>query len=1077
MIEKLIEYSLRNRLMILVLTALVMAAGWWSYERLPVDAFPDVSPNLVQVFTVTEGLAPEEVEAFVTYPVETSMLGLPGVEQIRSVSNFGLSVVNVYFEEGSDIYFNRQLVNERLQQAREAIPEGFGEPELGPISTGMGLVLFYYLEDTTGTYSLEELRTTHDWVVARNLARVQGVTEVLGIGGYEKQYHVVVDPDALLRYDLTVQGVIERVENNNLNIGAQFIEENNEELVVRSVGLAENMEDLRRIVVKTEDGRPIYLDDVSELKIGGAVRRGAQTRNGEGEVVAGFVVKLYGTNSSTVIERVEKKFDEINDILPEGLQLTPYYQQKEIVEASVATVTNALITGIILVALVLLVFMGGFRPSVVVALAIPFSVLFAFIAMYWFDLSANLMSLGGLAIAIGMMVDGTIVMVENIDRMLRESDPKESKLHLVARACLEVGRPVVFAIAIIIIVFLPLFTLQGVEGKTFRPLAYTVALAMLGSLIFALLVAPMLGGLLLRRPTPSDKPALWRRSLAKLPKVGHRFTPAPGDSAATNTEPRASKEPLAVRLLLIPYRPLVRFFVAQRWAAVLLSILLLAAGVFVFPLLGSEFTPRLNEGTIVTRLTMAPSISLNESVRTTSIVERRLLEIEEVTSVTSRVGRGEVGAHADPINSAEMYVTLKPKNEWRVPNDQGFIEAEIREKVEGIPGVLASLTQPIELTVAELLEGVETELAIKLFGEDLDELKTQADAIAAVLREVPGAADVQIDQVTGTPQLLITPDFDAIARYGINLSDVQHTIQAAVGGAEAGQVFEGIRRFDILVRYEPEARDTQKAIGDILVESPTGQRVPLNELADIRRISGPRQITREDTQRFITIQNNVIGRDIGSFVAEAQAAIDTEVELPAGYFTTWGGSFRLAQEANKRLIVVVPITIGIICLLLYSSFNSFKNMMLILLNIPLALVGGIIALWIAGENLSVPASVGFIALFGIALENGMVLLTYLNQLVQEGKPMDEASIDGASLRVRPVLMTAITTALGLIPLLLATGTGSEVQRPLATVVIGGLVTSTILTLLVLPALYKWFAIRVNHDTPTPGSTPGSPATT
>jgi cobalt-zinc-cadmium resistance protein CzcA len=1073
MIEKLIEYSLRNRLMILVMAVLVMAAGWWSYERLPVDAFPDVSPNLVQVFTVTEGLAPEEVEAFVTYPVETSMLGLPGVEKIRSVSNFGLSVVNVYFEEGTDIYFSRRLVNERLQEAREQIPDGFGEPELGPISTGMGLVLFYFLEDTTGEYSLEELRTTHDWVVARNLARVPGVTEVLGIGGYEKQYHVVLDPDELLRYDLTIQEVIERVENNNLNIGAQFIEENNEELVVRSVGLAQDMDGLRRIVVKTEDGRPIYLDDVAELKIGGAVRRGAQTRNGEGEVVAGMVVKLYGTNASTVIAQVEQKIDEINGILPEGLHLKPYYQQKDIVEASVATVTEALVTGIVLVALVLLVFMGGFRPSVVVALAIPFSVLFAFIAMYWFDLSANLMSLGGLAIAIGMMVDGTIVMVENIDRMLRESDPEEPKLHVVARACLEVGRPVVFAIAIIIIVFLPLFTLQGVEGKTFRPLAYTVALAMLGSLIFAILVAPMLGGLLLRRPKPDSKPALWRRTLARLPKVGHRFapTPAPGNhpapgntSTSTSEAPRENKEPLVVRLLLIPYRPLVRFFIGQRWAAIVLSVLLLAAGVLVFPLLGSEFTPRLNEGTIVVRLTMAPSISLTESQRTAMIVERRLLDIDEVIEVTSRVGRGEVGAHADPINSAEMYVILKPKEQWRRPNDQAFIEQQIRERVENIPGAVANLTQPIEMSVAELLEGVKAELAIKLFGEDLGELKTQADAIAAVLREVPGAADVQVDQVTGTPQLLISPDFEAIARYGMNLSNVQHTIQAAVGGAEAGQVFEGIRRFDILVRYEPEARDTRQAIGDILVESPTGQRVPLNELADIRRISGPRQITREDTQRFITIQNNVVGRDIGSFVAEAQAAIDAEVDLPPGYLTTWGGSFRLAQEANKRLVVVVPITIGIICLLLYSTFGSLKNTLLILLNIPLALVGGMVALWIAGENLSVPASVGFIALFGIALENGMVLVTYLNQLVQEGKPMDEASVEGASLRVRPVLMTAVTTALGLIPLLIATGTGSEVQRPLATVVIGGLITSTILTLLVIPALYKWFAINVDRDT-------------
>jgi cobalt-zinc-cadmium resistance protein CzcA len=768
-----------------------------------------------------------------------------------------------------------------------------------------------------------------------------------------------------------------------------------------------------------------------------------------------MVVKLYGTNASTVIERVEAEIEEINGILPAGLRLQPYYQQKDIVEASVSTVTRALVTGVVLVALVLLIFMGGFRASVVVAAAIPFSVLFAVIAMYGFDLSANLMSLGGLAIAIGMMVDGTIVMVENIDRHLTEANPDEAKASVVARACMEVGRPIVFAIAIIIIVFLPLFTLQGVEGKTFRPLAYTVALAMLGSLVFALLVAPMLGGLLMRGPKAKGKPAWWRRLASRLPKVGHRF--AGSDSPDSRADGHQPSEPLIVRLLLLPYRPLVRFFVHQRWVAVLLAVVLLAAGAFVFPRLGSEFTPRLNEGTIVVRLTMAPSISLEESRRNTLIVERRLLEIPEVVEVTSRVGRGEVGAHADPINSAEMYVILKPRDQWRQPHDQAFIEARIRERVADLPGIMANLTQPIELTVDELLEGVEAELAIKLFGDDLDALSEQAAEIAATLREVEGSADVQVDQVTGTPQLLIRPDFEAIARHGMNLADVQHTIRAAVGGQEAGQVFEGVRRFDILVRYAPDARETRQAIGDILVESPSGVRVHLDELTDIRRITGPRQITREDTQRFITIQTNVVGRDVGSFVEDAQAAITEEVELPTGYFTTWGGSYRLQQEANKRLALVVPVTLLVIGLLLYSSFGSVKNTLLILLNIPLAMVGGIVALWLADENLSVPASVGFIALFGIALENGMVLVTYLNQLSEEGKPIEEASVEGASLRVRPVLMTAVTTALGLVPLLLATGTGSEVQRPLATVVIGGLITSTVLTLLVLPALYKWFA--------------------
>lgn len=1027
MINRLMEFALHNRLLMTVLTVLVIAGGYWSYLKLPVDAFPDVSPNLVQVFTVTAGLGPEEVEKYVTYPIEAAMTGLPGVNKIRSISNLGLSVVNIYFKDGIDIYFSRQIVNERLQEAKEQIPEGFGEPSMGPISTGMGLVLFYYLEDSTERYSLEELRTIQDWIVKFNLQTVPGVTEVLGIGGHEKQYHINIQPEALLRYNVTLQDVIERIKANNVNVGAQFIEKSSEQLIIRSVGLANGISDLNKIVIKTNDGRPVYLHALADITIGGAIRRGLQTRNGEGEVVAGMVVKLYGTNASTVIERVEDKITEINNILPEGVRIVPYYQQKDIVEASVGTVTNALIQGIVLVTLVLLVFMGGFRPSIVVALAIPFSALFAFIAMGYFGISANLMSLGGLAIAIGMMVDGTIVLVENVDRMLRASDPSESRIHIIGRACREVGRPIVFAISIIIVVFLPLFTLQGVEGKTFRPLAYTVALAMLGSLIFALMQAPVFSDLLMRRPS----------------------------GIQVGTKP---KEPIVIRALLFIYQPVVHFFVRTRWVAVLAGIALLVLGAVIFPRLGSEFTPELKEGTIIVRLTMAPSISLTESKRTAIIVEKRLMKIPEIEEVITRIGRGEVGAHSDPINSAEMYVLLKPKQEWRKQGDQEYIEEVIRDELGNVPSVLINLTQPIEMTVDELLEGVRAELAIKLFGDDLDLLKQNADRIAAVIRKVYGAEDVQVDQVSGSPQLLIRPDRQAIARYGLNLQDVQEVIRAAVGGVTAGQIFEGIRRFDIYVRYAPEYRQTIEAISEVLIESDDGNRIPLSELADIKEIVGPRQITREDNQRFITIQCNVVDRDIGTFVEEAQNALASNIELPPGYLVTWGGQFRLQQEANKRLSIVVPATLLIVCLLLFSSFDSLRNTLLILLNIPLALVGGIVALWISGENLSVPASVGFIALFGIALENGMVLVTYLNQLLRDGLTIDEASVKGACLRLRPVLMTAVTTSLGLIPLLFATGTGSEVQRPLAVVVIGGLVTSTALTLLVLPSLYKWFSV-------------------
>ena len=1022
--NRLIDMSLRSQMLVLVLAVLVMAFGWFSYRQLPVDAFPDVSPSLVQVFTVTEGLAPEEVEQYVTYPIETTMNGLPNLEQIRSVSNFGLSVVNVYFEDGTDIYFARQLVGERLQEAREQIPAGFGEPEMGPISTGMGLVLFYYLDDTTGQYSLEELRTMQDWIVKYNLQTVPGVTEVLGIGGYEKQFQVNIDPNSLLQYDVTISELLETIEANNLNVGAQFIEQNSEEYVVRSVGLATGIPDLENIIVKTVDGTPVYLRDLASIEIGGAIRRGVQTRNGTGEVVSGMVIKLFGTNASTVIGRVEEKVSAINAILPEGVEIVPYYEQKTLVEAAVSTVTSALWQGILLVVLVLFAFLGSVRPSIVVALAIPFSVLFATVFMNQFGISANLMSLGGLAIAIGMMVDGTIVMVENVDRMLRVAGPDEPRIHVVARACKEVARPVVFAITIIVVVFLPLFTLQGVEGKTFRPLAYTVALAMFGSLVFALFVAPVLSNLLMKRPAKK------------------------GPGAADRV----------LRSLMNAYRPFVGFFVRKRKWAVVLATGLLVIGGGIFPFLGSEFTPTLQEGTLVLRMTMAPSISLRESTETTLRVERRLMQIPEITQVVSRIGRGEVGAHADPINSAEMYLILKPEDEWRFSGQEALLDG-IREGVGEIPGVLTNFTQPIQMSIDELLEGVRAELAIKLFGDDLDQLKRKADEIAVAVRRVRGAADVQADQISGTPQLRIQIDRQAIARYGINVEDVQRVIEAAVGGTSAGEVFEGIRRFDIYVRFAEDARSTPAAIKSILIPAPGGALVPLGDLASVEEIIGPRQITRENNQRFITIQLNVEGRDIGTFVEEAQGVIDEQVQLPTGYFTTWGGQFRLQQEANRRLMVVVPITLLIIFILLYSSFNSLKNASLIVLNIPLALVGGIVALFITGQNLSVPASVGFIALFGIALENGMVLVTYLNQLIRDGTAMDKAAVEGALVRLRPVLMTALTTALGLIPLLFSTGTGSEVQRPLATVVVGGLFASTILTLLVLPALYKWFAIE------------------
>ncbi len=1024
--NKIIDFVLRNRLMILVLGLVVCITGYMSYKRLPIDAFPDVSPALVQVFTVTEGLAPEEVEKYVTYPVEVAMNGIPNLKNIRSVSNFGLSVVNIYFEDGTDIYFARQLVNERLQEAREQIPEGFGEPEMGPISTGMGLVLFYYLEDTTGKYSLEELRTIQDWLIKFKLQTVPGVTEILGIGGFEKQFHVELNPSSLIKYDVTANDIVDIIRENNMNIGASFIERDAEELIVRSIGLATKIDDLNNIVIKSVDGSPVYLNEVADIKIGGAIRRGLQTRNGVEEIVAGQVVKLFGTNSSTVIGKVEEKMEEINKSLPEGIKIVPYYEQKSLVEAAVKTVTDALLLGIILVAVVLMIFMGSIRPSLVVALSIPFSILFAFIGMEYFDISINLMSFGGLAIAIGMMVDASVVLVENIDRIKRERD-SSNFLSVVALAAKEVARPVVFSIIIIITVFIPLFSLQGVEGKTFKPLAFTIALAMLGSLIFAVVLVPVISSFLMK------------------PKKGKKITSQDG------------KDSFLIRAIQKIYEPAVKFFVKSRNLAIAIAVTFILIGALIFPRLGSEFTPTLQEGMLVVRLSMAPSISLDESRNTSMRIEKRLCTIPEVEGTVTRMGRGEVGAHTDPINSAEMYVLLKDENEWRPGFTQEKIEEAIRAKLKNFPGVLANFTQPIQMTVDELLEGVKAELAVKLFGDDLDILKSKAEEIAAVIRDVNGAADIQVDQVSGKPQLLIKVNRKAIARYGLNLADVQSVIHTAIGGESAGQIYEGIKRFDIFVRFAPEFRSTPANIANLIITSNDGLKVPLSQVASIETIEGPRQIKREQNQRFITIQCNVTGRDIGSFVAESQKAIDSKIDLPVGYSTSWGGQFRLQQEANKRFAVVIPITLLLIFFLLYTSFNSLKNSALILLNIPLALVGGIIALWISGLNLSVPASIGFIALLGIALENGMVMVTFLNQLISEGMDIDEASVKGALMRLRPVLMTAFTTALGLIPLLVSTGTGSEVQRPLATVVIGGLFTSTILTLLVLPAIYKWFA--------------------
>lgn len=1005
---------------------LVIIAGIWTFRSMPVDAFPDVTPTLVQVFTETEGLAPEEVERYVTFPVETSMNGLPRLREVRSTSNFGLSVVNIYFEDGVDIYWARQLVGERLQLAREEIPEGFGDPQMGPITTGLGQILFYFLEASDESFDGVQLRTLQDWQVKFDLQTVRGVTEILSLGGHEQQYQINVLPEALLRYHLSVADIISAVEANNANAGAQFLVENSEQYTVRAVGLASGVHDLSDIVVAVEDGIPIRVRDVAEVEIGGAPRQGLATMNGGGEIVAGLVLKLMGANTNEVISLVHERMERINASLPEGVRAVPYYDQSELVNAAVSTMTTALWQGALLVAIVLFLFLRGWRPSLIVVASIPFSVAFALVAMQIFGVSANLMSLGGIAIAIGMMVDGAVVIVENANRALSSANVDDDKLTIVAKACGEVLQPLIFAILIVVVVFVPILTLQGVEGRTFRPLAFSVVFAMLGSLVFAVFMAPAASASGLRKAALKGK-----------------------NESGGFYERR--------------FGPLVRFFVMRRSLAVGLAAVILIAGAIIFPRLGSEFTPRMNEGDLLVRLTMAPSISLPEARETVTRFEQQLLDgFPEVERIVTRVGRGEVGAHADPVNSAEAFVALRPRREWSSASTQAELLALMSERFERFAGAQFNFTQPIAAATDELLTGTKADLAVKLFGEDMAILEQYAAEIAEVVRGIQGSADVQTDQMTGAPQMRITVDREAISRFGLNVEDVLSVVSTAVGGTEAGQVFEGVRRFDIIVRYREADRLNAERISRIIINGPGGEVIPLSQVAAVERIEGPRQITRENGQRYITVQTNVRDRDIGSFVREGQEAVASQIELPPGYYIEWGGQFELQQQANARFAVVIPVTLGVVFLLLLFSFGRLKSAALILANIPLALVGGVAALWLTGQNLSVPASVGFIALFGIALGNGMVLVSFLDRFAKERTDVDVFSVEAAVRRAQPVLMTATTTGLGLMPLLFASGIGSEVQRPLAAVVIGGLVTSTVLTLLVLPAVYKWFAPRTNR---------------
>lgn len=1023
MINGLIRFAVSQRLLVLLMVLIMTGAGLYSLTNLPIDAVPDVTNVQVQVLTAAPSLAPLEIERQITFPIEVAMSGLPDIEEIRSVSKFGLSAVTVVFHDSVDTYFARQLVLERLSQAREQIPETIGSPEMGPISTGLGEIYQYELKAAPGSeYNATALRTIQDWSVRRQLLGVPGVTEVNSFGGYEKQYQVRLDPSKLQSYSLSLRDVLQAVTENNANVGGAYIEHGSEQYLLRGIGLVESPEDIGNIIVKTgKEGVPVYVRDLGEIVTGATVRQGAVTADGQGEIVAGIAMMLKGENSRAVVDRVKERVEQVKKTLPNGVQLVPFYDRTELVNRTIWTVAKNLIEGAILVIIVLILLLGNWRGSLLVATIIPLSMLFAAILMRIFNVSGNLMSLG--ALDFGLIVDGAVVMVENAVRRRAEAQhagSHERPERTILEACTEVGRPVVFAVAIIMIVYLPILSLTGIEGKMFKPMALTVVFALLGSLILSLTYVPAAMTFLLR---------------------GHV----------------SEKESFLIRIAKRWYAPALAFMTARRKSAIAVAVALVVISGVIFPFLGSEFIPRLDEGSLAVQVQQLPSVSLTQSIKTTTDVEKALRRFPEVTKVVSKTGRAEVATDPMSIDFSDLYIELKPISEWTTThNKTNLVEKMSKALEDGVPNASFSFSQPIELRVSELISGVRSDIAIKLFGDDLDTLKKSGDQIARAVMQVPGAEDVKVEATTGLPQLQIKPDRAAIARYGINVNDVNQLVESIVAGKEAGIVFEGEQRFNVVVRLNEETGRDVDAIKELLVPAPNGARVPLSQVADVRLVEGPAQISREDTRRRIGVELNVRGRDIGSFVQEAQTKIDQQVKLPPGYYLTWGGTFENLERASARLLIVVPLALFLIFVLLFTTFGSVKQALLIYTGIPFAVVGGVFALALRGMPFSISAGVGFIALFGVAVLNGVVMVSYINKLREEGRSVADAVREGAETRLRPVLMTALVASLGFIPMAIATSAGAEVQRPLATVVIGGLITSTLLTLLILPTLYGWF---------------------
>ena len=1023
MLNSLVEASLRYKFLVLIAFGVIAFLGWRAIFSVPIDAFPDVTPAQVNIYTESPGLAAEDVEQLLTFPIESGMAGLPKVQEIRSVSLFGLSYVAVYFDDDMDIYFARRLVMERLQEVGDRIPEGYGTPEMGPNTSGLGQVFWYTLERAdeklNSAITDMDLRTLHDWTVRLMLRTASGVDDVMSWGGQERQYQVVIDPLNLIKYELTFKEVMEVIETNNRQVGGQYIIQGAEQYLVRGLGLVADETDIGTMVVKVEDGVPVYLRDVATIEQGPALRFGAVTRDGK-EGVLGMALSRIGENAANVVTAVKEKVDIVNEALPDGVVLRPVYERTDLVDKAVSTAVMALIEGSILVAIVLFLFLGELRSALVVITALPLAMLIAFIFMEQAGLSANLMSLAGLAVGIGMMVDGAVVMVENAFRIMaerRETGEPVDRSSAVLAAAREVANPIAFAIMIIVVVFVPLFALEGLEGKLFKPMAFTISYAMAGSLVLTLTVIPVFAALILK--------------------------------------PKEERDTLLMRVIKNRYLPLLEWSLGNKKKVVSSALGLLVASLLVFPFLGKEFMPTLQEGSIMWRVTSIPSASLEQSIKISIDIENALTQYPEVKTTVAMIGRAEKGETAD-VNYMEIYTELNPEDEWPEKISVPELADRMREDLETVvPTAVVAFTQPIQMRVEELISGVRATLATKIYGEDLEELDRLSAEIKEAIAEVEGVADLSLEANVGKPQIRIQVDRDQLARYGLNADDVLSVVRTGIGNEPVSTLIDGVRRFDITARIADASKASTQAIADIPIRAGSGAVVPLHAVADVTVAEGYSFVRREQLQRYAVIQMDVRGRDIDGFVRDANEAIAASVDLPAGYWIEWGGAFENQQRALKRLSVIVPLTIFFIFVLLYTAFNSTKYATMIIANVPFATIGGIFALFVSGQYVSVPSAIGFIAVFGVAMLNGIVLVSFINELREKGHSVAEAVRKGAEMRLRPVLMTASVAILGLVPMLLSSGVGAETQRPLASVVVGGLITSTLLTLILLPVIYEW----------------------